>query len=807
MFNSESKRDSEARQREREGESLSMGMRTYRKTLEARGELEMPTGLRLVSEVVEPLSIAIDKYVEDHLQGKAKRGNQVIKYLSQFESDHVAFLTARACIESMAGHKTVQSVAMTLARRLNDALDYSNLKEQDPSAHRRYVACIKKMPTLSDDHRTVIVKRQMKWAGISTIRWQDVDRIKLGTLLVTLMCEVTGLTAMECRVAGAKRSTSKLLVPTASTREWLEQSHSRCELLQPYSMPMVSTPKDWASAYGGGYLCTSSNYSLIKTANKQYLNTLSDYDMPLVYNAVNSLQRTGWQINRAVFEIINSAWRDGGRIGGLPRADAIAPLVKPKAFKDEKALKVWKRAAYLHYEAEHKEVSSRMQLSSKLWVAEKYLQEDSFYFPYAMDWRGRLYPVSANLTPQGDDSAKALLQFADGLALGTNGKFWLAVHGTNCFGNNHDKGTNDSRATWVMDNQDLIIQAAMNPLDNEFWQKADSPYQFLAFCLEWNRMLMSTNSEEFISHLPVAFDGTCNGLQNFSAMLRDSVGGMSVGLVPTDEPQDVYTDILDKVEELIANEDSELATKWAGNVTRAMVKQNAMTMPYGVTEWGMKDQVLAAFVKIDETSSPLPFTVSNKDAIWLAKKNHQAIGETVIAARQIMDWLRRTAKVAASDGLPISWTTPVGLPVLQSCMSYTRERASFDVAGKRVRLTMRSETGKLDKSAQATGIAPNFVHSLDASHLMLTLNYCVARGVSSFAMIHDSYGTHAGHAEVLSHELRRAFVDQYQNDVLGDLRNSIIEKLDEKSKSLVDPLPPVGTLDLNGVLDSEYFFA
>lgn len=809
MIVDESIRDSQNRQRLREGESLSMGMKAYRKTLATRGDAEMPTGLRLVSEVVEPLSKAIDKYVEEHLSGKGKqRGNQTVKYLSQFESDHVAFLTARACIESMAGNKTVQTVAMTLARRLNDALDYNNLKEQDPQAWQRYIKRVREHPTLSDDHRTVIVKRQMAWAGVSTIRWRDSERIKLGTLLVILMCEVTGLTAIECRVVGNKKSSCKLLVPTAATREWLAQSHSRCELLQPYNMPMVCVPKDWDSAYGGGYLCTSSNYSLIKTADKSYLAAISNHEMPVVYGAVNSLQRTAWQVNEPIFLLMTKAWELGGKIGGLPDAEK-APL-PPKLHdpKDAEAVKLWKRQAYLAHTAEHKSVSARMQLSSKLWVAEKYLKEDAFYFPYAMDWRGRLYPVSASLNPQGDDAAKALLRFSKGVRLGTNGAYELAVHGANCYG--VDKVRNDARAQWVYDHRDGILESAVNPMNTEWWQKADSPYQFLAFCLEWSRLLMhsATNGQEdFMSHLPVAFDGTCNGLQNFSAMLRDEVGGMSVGLVPTDEPQDVYTDILNKVEELVANEDSPMATKWAGNVTRGLVKQNAMTMPYGVTKWGMKDQILAAFVKISESGSPLPFEVGTRDALYLADKNYEAIGKTVIAARKIMDWLRSAATVAASDGLPISWTTPAGLPVLQSCVAWKHDRASFDVAGKRVRLMLRNESGTLDRAAQATGIAPNFVHSLDASHLMLTVNYCVARGVTNFAMIHDSYATHAGNASILSYELRRAFKDQYQADVLGDLRESILGKLDDASKKLIAPLPERGKLDLDGVMDSEYFFA
>ena len=39
-------------------------------------------------------------------------------------------------------------------------------------------------------------------------------------------------------------------------------------------------------------------------------------------------------------------------------------------------------------------------------------------------------------------------------------------------------------------------------------------------------------------------DGSCNGLQNFSAMLRDEVGGKAVNLIPSDKPQDVYMEVV-----------------------------------------------------------------------------------------------------------------------------------------------------------------------------------------------------------------------------------------------------------------------
>ena len=94
---------------------------------------------------------------------------------------------------------------------------------------------------------------------------------------------------------------------------------------------------------------------------------------------------------------------------------------------------------------------------------------------------------------------------------------------------------------------------------------------------------------------------------------------------------------------------------------------------------------------------------------------------------------------------------------------------------------------KLDRRRQTLGISPNFVHSCDASHMMLTTCLAAENGIESFAMIHDSYGTHAGQAAILAAALRQAFVDQYSGDVLADFRQQLVEQLPPEA---AEKLPP-----------------
>jgi DNA-directed RNA polymerase len=75
-----------------------------------------------------------------------------------------------------------------------------------------------------------------------------------------------------------------------------------------------------------------------------------------------------------------------------------------------------------------------------------------------------------------------------------------------------------------------------------------------------------------------------------------------------------------------------------------------------------------------------------------------------------------------------------------------------------------------------SGIAPNFIHSLDASHLRLTINAARSREVESFAMVHDCYGTTAADAPKVATLLRWAFMEMYeQHAPLSELRARLMD--------------------------------
>jgi len=195
-------------------------------------------------------------------------------------------------------------------------------------------------------------------------------------------------------------------------------------------------------------------------------------------------------------------------------------------------------------------------------------------------------------------------------------------------------------------------------------------------------------------------------------------------------------------------------------------------------------------------------------ATFLSKHIWDSIGEVVHAATDAMAWLQKSSRVASSEGLSIRWDTPVNFPVLQAYKETKPYRIETKLLGSTFRPTLYKETGKIDKIRQSNGISPNFVHSIDAAHMMMTIDVALEFGIKSFAMVHDSYGTHAADAESLWWCLRKAFVKMYtQQDVLDNFRASLLEVLPPEKHGEIPPVPSKGDLDINQVEHSEFFFA
>ena len=139
-----------------------------------------------------------------------------------------------------------------------------------------------------------------------------------------------------------------------------------------------------------------------------------------------------------------------------------------------------------------------------LQVARKMKDEEGFYYPHNIDFRGRAYPMHPYLNHLGSDLCRGILEFAEGRPLGKSGLRWLKIHIANLFAGGVDKLSYEGRIAFTENHLDDIFDCTDKPLDGKrWWLHAEDPFQFLAVCINLTEALRSSSPETYISHIPV----------------------------------------------------------------------------------------------------------------------------------------------------------------------------------------------------------------------------------------------------------------------------------------------------------------
>lgn len=807
-----------ARELALEEEMVNLGAKRFwdniQRFKEGKQESQTVYGAALTREGIIPMRDAIKAMLDADATKKGKK-HVATKYLQMVDPEVTAFIAIRVVLDSITVHNVVQSTAIAIGTALEDEVRFQVFARENKALFNKVSDDLDKRGYATSRKRVVLIHSMRKAAAkgqdnLEWKHWDRTDKFHLGYKCIDLLVQSTGMIEV-ITTHPSKNHSMTYVEATAKTMQWISGKTAQCELLSPAYLPTIIPPKPWTNPFDGGYHSKAIKpLRLVKTRHKNYLEELYHRadSMPLVYEAINAVQATPWRVNAAVLKVMQQVWECGFEAGDLPSQQDIPLPPKPADIATNKEARVtWKREAAKIYTKNIKLRSRRMQQVKLLWLAEKFQSEAAIYFPHQLDFRGRLYAVPSYLNPQGSDMGKALLEFGEGKPVGEMGLRWLMIHAANCFG--ADKCSLDNRVKWTRDHLEGIVATALDPMAERWWTEADKPWQFLAVCFEIHAAIINP---DYVSHLPVSVDGTCNGLQNFSAMLRDEIGGAATNLLPSALPQDIYARVAEVTRGKVAAEaqaGDSLAQGWLSfGFDRKATKRPVMVLPYGGTLYSAR-QYLMEYVEDrcakDEVApwGEQHFIASS----YLAKHVWTSIGEVVVAARAAMDWLQAAASLAAAEELPVNWTTPVGFPVLQAYPNMKMRRVETMLGQSTVKHLLQEEMDTLDRGRQSSGIAPNFVHSMDAACLMLSVHRCREAGIHSFGMVHDSYGTHAADMEQMSVCLREAFVEMYQQDVLGSFRGSIAAGLSEKALGKLPPVPAKGKLDLEMVKQSVYFFA
>lgn len=585
-------------------------------------------------------------------------------------------------------------------------------------------------------------------------------------------------------------------------------------VVHPKHMPMLIKPRPWTAHDDGGYLMHRVSVMRYKEGPEQgtYLKSASDAGhLTDIFAGLDVLSSTPWRINRAVFEVLVECWNSGQAIASLPPSEENSALklpTRPNPRDLDPAVHNEYVQRFKSVQAEMRKAhSERCKFNYNLELARAYANE-KFYIPHNLDFRGRAYAVPPHLNPLGDDLCRSLLTFGEARPLGEHGLTWLRIHLANLYG--HGKASFADREAFTIKHEKEILDSADNPLNgSRWWVQAEDPFQCLATCKELANALRSEDPTKFMSSLPIHQDGTCNGMQHYAALGGDFAGAKSVNLVRGDKPADVYTRIAELTSAIIDQDAAAgklQATIAKGHITRKVVKQTVMTTVYGVTFIGAKEQISKQFVAAGNIPRELVFHV----ATYVTSTVLSCIGELFSGAKAIQDWLSvgarlickgtpegrmerlasqpRDRKKKKLPGTPIKkshsvesedssdhmnsviWTTPLGLPVVQPYRKTVRKQVL--TALQSVFISDPNAMNEVSPAKQSTAMPPNYIHSLDATHMLMCASQCAKDGLT-FASVHDSYWTHAGTVHQMNKHIRDTFVQLHSKDLIDDLRKEV----------------------------------
>lgn len=458
----------------------------------------------------------------------------------------------------------------------------------------------------------------------------------------------------------------------------------------------------------------------------------------------------------------------------------------------------------------------------------------TFWNPIRCDFRGRLVHLCDFNYTRGDP-VRSLFMFAQRKKVGDS-IGWLEIAVANAFG---VKGTWRKRHEWVAGNRDRIKAAATSPrLQWLHTGKPDAkePFAFAAACAEY--VAADTHGPEYETHLPIWLDASSNGLQHFAMMGRDERLAKMVNLntrtdgtvevfatadgeiskmfayamdvdfaaeVPPaarnwrrqkeDKTEDVYEIVAERaLTNLLADRDDLLTQFWLDHKKhlRDLLKQPIMTLPYGATKRGMLEQ-------IEEKAEELGLTLPNGAAAKLRDHVWRAIEQKLPGAVRLRECIQGIARHCLDRKTFMSWVSPTGVPISNRYRKskHTRVRLPFL---RQVVIIADEYTNEPMREKVINSAVANVTHSMDASHLVLSVNAAAAEGIQALT-IHDCFGALAPDAMCFA-QVRRAELARmyYGYDPLTRLRDGNIPP---GTNDL--PLPSFGNLDVIAVASSEYF--
>jgi DNA-directed RNA polymerase len=810
--------------------------------LNTEGYAGTAEGLQITERALGQLTEAVQERLKEAVN-KLSENNPLKPFCvraSALDAAQVALASLNGLLNAIAASHSLRDASVLVGTNIQQELWAAGLLEHDRDLATRVNLAVRRRHG-SLRYRQQAARSIAARAGFRAERWTRTERLTAGSWLIGVAIDaLPQLFTTEIDECGEcwPRIIEGAVDDACRVLEGLVRS-------QPVLPPSTQPLQPWTGWRTGGYWHEGSPLAATLVSTRYKASTalikgaLKTGAMQAHVDGVNALQAVPWAINHEVLSVLRFCTSHKIDVAGLPsQTDVPMPerLTEDATTDDARRLQRYRLS---QVRTRNRGLAGeRVLLAQDMATAGELATAAAFYVPVNCDWRGRVYSIP-HFNFQRDDRVRALFVFAHGLPIGTEGLRWLKIHVANSGDFNRvSKRSMDERAAWTDQNIERIRAVAWDPKCSQslsWWTTADKPFQFLAGCLELSAALDAGAS--YVTRLPVSFDGSCSGLQHLTAMTRAAEGSL-VNLTPSALPQDVYQTVADLAQARVAADaagtsvTADIARLCLDvGITRKLVKRNVMTYSYSSKRFGMQQQHLEDTMRPLEldvlagTLSTHPYAHPNDTREWpdgrvdtvvgltaakyLAGHIYAAIEQVVEKPAQAMAFLQKCARALAHEGKPLNWTTPTGLPWSNRYHERIEKRVNLWLSDAYVRVRVTDgHKPQIDKDGAANGVAPNFVHALDAAHLLLTASTSAREGITNLATVHDSFGCLAPQATRFNAIIREQFVQMYeQHDVLAEVLTAAKRDLTEHNWERLPDVPAYGPLNLREVLDAEYAFA
>ena len=698
----------------------------------------------------------------------------VNKHLKNAKPNVIALLSLKVAMDVLGKENKPKLVEITLAmgRAVETELRLNYYFKSDKDLYKLIERQFH--PSTGTRQKGTVFKLRFNREGIEWNTWSNATAHKIGSWCLEAVAKETGWLRKET-IATAKRKHRTVVRYSPEFLKLKEAIIEKSESLAFLTYPMVCEPVEWSRDQRGGYLTEDIQQQHPMVRARGSLQQVKQGHIPI--KMLNNVQRVAYRINPQVLSVINWCHENHYTVGKF-RSETARPIPdKPVEGSSEEDIKKYKKQRR-QLEDFNAQIEQKNWRSTELkMVANRFKDEERIFFPHSFCYRGRIYPLTTAISPQGTDPEKALLYFVDE---GPVHKFSLAWHVATCYG--LDKKTHGERIKWTVKNQELITLVAQDPIGNRhIWEAADEPFCFLASCFEYFSCVIT--STKTTSGLPIGVDATNSGLQHLSALTSDYDAASKCNVTPTSVPADAYRSVAEASLKYI--EDKSIHSY----IDRHTCKRVTMCVPYGVSRDSARNYIKEELKLKDFDLSIRGRLTEITKAIY-----DKAIPEIFAGPVAVMHWLQQSAKDILQVHDVIQWKTPSGFIVVQDLRQSKAVRVQTRLMGSVVSCLVGNSWGDPDVKHHVSALAPNVVHSMDSSMLHL----CFAYWDKPFQVIHDCVSVRSCDVKEISSEIRLHFVEMYKAGVLEDWAEQVGVEIPE---SLIK-----NTLDIEEVHDSEYFF-